>query len=165
MGDNVTSRGAPADGGEPSRGEPGAGVTARVLTGSPIDLPAAAASALDARLRDGEVRSVPEADDAAVRAALDRAAKAGCRHLILSDGDPLERSEILEWLKTARALGFRNVEARTAGRVLAQPRAAATLRAAGLSSATVLLAGASAEEHDWVVGREGAFAIALRGLR
>lgn len=105
------------------------------------------------------------ADDTEVRGCIDAARAAGVTALTLTGGEVLARPEALDWLHAASEAGFRAVEVRTSGRLLAMPAAAERVVAAGATHVGVELLGGDAATHDLLAGQPGAFSRAIRALR
>lgn len=90
---------------------------------------------------------------------------AGVTHLDLDGGEPTLHPNLLDALRLARELGYREVNVTSNGRRLADRQAAADLLATGVGSVLVSLHGADADVHDAVTGAPGAFDETLAGLR
>jgi len=93
------------------------------------------------------------------------AARHGIRDIDFSGGEPTVVRELPEWIAEARRLGFRRVCIITNGIRTADRSYIASLAGAGLDEVLVSVQGATAEEHDGLVGVRGAFSKVLRTLR
>lgn len=111
----------------------------------------------------GDLRErVADAPTDAVRAAL--RAHPG-EAVWLAGGEVSVRPDLPALVRAAREAGFRRVGIQTNGRILAAPGAAAALRQAGLTDATVAIHAPEAGMHDWLAGEPGAFRQATLGAR
>jgi len=95
-------------------------------------------------------------------ALIDDLAGFGVPVILFSGGEPLLRPDILELIEHARARGVRAVLS-TNG-TLITPESAVRLKAAGVAYVGVSLDGMR-ETHDGFRGVEGAFDLAMRGIR
>lgn len=105
---------------------------------------------------------------AAMDPALEKPENAGFSRgdsAVLVGGEPLLDGALLQWLQALGDAGAARVQAWTDGRLLARRDVVPRLREAGLSHVGVVLCGAEAAAHDFVVGVPGHFDAALRGLR
>ncbi len=109
--------------------------------------------------------AAPAADDAAIRKTIERAHAAGASALTFTGGEVLARPEALDWLHAARSAGFRAVEVRSDGWLLAGAGAAERVVAAGASHIGIELLAGDAVAHDHLAAEPGSFARALRALR
>ncbi len=105
------------------------------------------------------------ADDDAVRHAIGQARTAGATAITLTGGEVLARPQALDWLHAARSAGFRAVEVRTDGWLLAGAGAARRVVDAGATHVGVELLAHDGAAHDHLANEQGAFARALRALR
>ncbi len=80
--------------------------------------------------------------------------------IILTGGEPMERSDIYELIRYGRGLGLQMVMA-TCGYAI-DDAAIAGLKEAGISALSISLDGACAETHDTFRQTEGAFDLAVR---
>lgn len=110
---------------------------------------------------DGRLR-IADATTEAVRAAL--RAHPG-EAVWLAGGEVTARADLPALVRAAREAGFRRVGIQTNGRIVAAPGAAAALRQAGLTDATVAIHAPEAGMHDWLTGEPGAFRQATVGVR
>ena len=99
-----------------------------------------------------------------VRADLARYREEGFDHLTFLGGEPTIRKDIVELVRTARRLGYRNVFLTTNGRRLGDRRFLRRLLRAGLTDVCVSLHGPDAETHDGLTRRAGSFAQAEKAL-
>ena len=106
---------------------------------------------------------VPPASDAEVAQAM-LALRKGATLRLLGD-DVLLWPGLPSLVGKARAAGAAHVTVQTTALPLLRPGVAAAVKAMGVSGLLVPLFGADAEGHDHLVGRPGAFAATLRGLR
>ncbi len=90
---------------------------------------------------------------------------AGTTHLDLDGGEPTLHPHLLDALRLARDLGYREINLTTNGRRLAGRQAVIDLLATGVGSLLVSLHGPTAEVHDAITGAPGAFDETLAGLR
>ena len=108
--------------------------------------------------------SAGELTTAEARCLLDQLAEVRAfRMLAFTGGEPLLRSDLLDLLAYAQALGFTNTMATNA--TLVDDALARRLRACGVVIAAVSLDGLDAATHDYVRNQPGAFEAALRGMR
>ncbi|HOU54785.1 MAG TPA: radical SAM protein [Myxococcota bacterium] len=91
--------------------------------------------------------------------------EAGIEHLDIDGGEPTLHPHLLEALRLARDLGYREINVTTNGRRLADPAVARALLDAGVTSVLVSLHGDVPEVHDGITGRPGSFRETLAGLR
>jgi radical SAM protein with 4Fe4S-binding SPASM domain len=100
-----------------------------------------------------------------VGTVIDRiAGEAFCPSLSFSGGEPTLRADLVELIRHAKARKLR-VNLITNGIRCAEPGYAEQLADAGLDSAQVSLEGGSADVHDVIVARPGAFAATTAGVR
>jgi hypothetical protein len=99
-----------------------------------------------------------------VEAAIDAAAAAGARKVVLSGGEPTLSKGLLRIVKHAKARGL-VVSLTTNGRVLQTERHVEMLKAAGLDEIAVSVHAGRRSTHDVLVGREGAWVESLQALR
>ncbi len=88
----------------------------------------------------------------------------GYTHLRLAAIEPLEHPDIVEILQKARERGFLEIEVWSHGGPLSHMPLARRIVDAGLTLLDVPVFGPSAEIHDKIAGREGAFEETRRGL-
>lgn len=115
---------------------------------------------LDSPAQDGSV--VPEEE---VRLRIAEGRKRGAQRLILSGGEPTIHPKYLDFIKYGSDLGYTWIQTVTNGRMFCYARFAQQAVQNGLREATFSLHGHTSELHDRLVGRKGAFAQALAGLR
>jgi len=89
----------------------------------------------------------------------------GIEHLDIDGGEPTLHPHLLDALRLARELGYREVNVTTNGRRLADPEAARALLDTGVTSVLVSLHGDVPEVHDMITNRPGSFQETLEGLR
>lgn len=97
-----------------------------------------------------------------VERMLEIARSYGMRDIDFSGGEPTIRRDLPRWLARAKDLGFRRICAITNGIRAADRAYLARLAGAGLNEILVSIHGASAAEHDALVGKTGAFERARR---
>jgi cyclic pyranopterin phosphate synthase len=99
-----------------------------------------------------------------VKADLLRYRRAGYNHVTFLGGEPTIRKDLVELVKLARMLGFRNVFVTTNGRRIADRAFLRTLLQAGLTDVCVSVHGPDAATHDALTRRAGSFAQAAAAL-
>ena len=112
-----------------------------------------------------ETRVEPSDDE--VRALISQAteqASEGSGVVVFAGGEVTLRSELTDWVELAREQGARRVLIQTNGRMLAYPRTAKRLVAAGADVFAVALHGHIAPLHDWLTQVPGSFDQALKGI-
>ena len=114
---------------------------------------------LDADALDGKCESL-----ASVRAVLEAGLKEGCRRVVLSGGEPTLHPDFVRIVGLARELGYTHIQAITNGRLLCYRKFFTQAFKAGLSEITFSVHGATAAQHDLLVGVPGAFAQTLLGI-
>ncbi len=114
-----------------------------------------------------DVRSLglPDRTTAQAMEALRAGRRAGCRAVVFLRGEATLRSDLVDLVRQARALGFEHVQLQTNGRRLAHPAYARALAAAGLETVEISLYGPEASVHDAVARVEGAFEQSVAGIR
>ncbi len=95
-------------------------------------------------------------------ALLEEVAAAGTKLVILSGGESLMRSDVLDLARFGKSLGLRMTLATNGS--LITPGIAQGMKEAGISRVSVSLDGVTADMHDRFRGRNGAFELALRGI-
>jgi pyruvate-formate lyase-activating enzyme len=98
---------------------------------------------------------------AEIRAGRER----GATRLLLSGGEPTIHPAFIEFVEYGKRAGYGWVQVVTNGRMFAYDGFVQRAAAAGLSEVTVSMHGHTAELHDRLVGVQGAFDQALRGLQ
>ena len=106
---------------------------------------------------------LPPAAEAAIRAAIDDAGRAGAV-LVLSGGEPTLNSHLVEYVERAKRQGVRKVELQTNAIRLADPMLTRRLAEAGLDGAMVSLHGSTAEMSDAITAAPGTFVSTVRGI-
>jgi MoaA/NifB/PqqE/SkfB family radical SAM enzyme len=106
---------------------------------------------------------LPSAPEAAVRAAIEAAAREGAV-VVLSGGEPTLNPRLVEYVRLANRLGASSVELQTNGTRLAHDGLAAALADAGLHGAMISLHGSTAAVSDAVTGAPGTFVATVRGI-
>lgn len=99
-----------------------------------------------------------------VKADLLRYRRAGYNHVTFLGGEPTIRKDILELVKLARMLGYRNVFLTTNGRRLGDREFLRALLKAGLTDVCVSVHGPDPATHDALTQRPGSFAQAEAAL-
>lgn len=115
---------------------------------------------LDSGAQDG--RMAPEDE---VRERIQEGRRAGAKRLILSGGEPTIHPKYLDFIRLGSELGYTWIQTVTNGRMFRYARFAEEAVRRGLREATFSMHGHSADLHDLLVGREGAFVQALAGLK
>jgi len=110
-------------------------------------------------------RSQNKVSRSGLRAAMERARFLGGRELFLSGGEPTLREDLSEIALEARELGFERIGLVTNAHGLTNEKRAKRLLDAGIDRFVVDLFGPSAEVHDAVARRKGAFKFTLGGIR
>jgi pyruvate-formate lyase-activating enzyme len=106
---------------------------------------------------------LPPAAEAAVRAAIERAARERSV-VVLSGGEPTLNPRLVDYVQLAKRLGAASVELQTNGTRLAHAGLAAALAEAGLDGAMISLHGSTAAISDAVTAAPGTFVATLSGI-
>lgn len=106
---------------------------------------------------------LPQAPEAAVRAAIEAAAREHAV-VILSGGEPTLNPRLVEYVRLASELGASSVELQSNATRLARDGLAGALADAGLAGAMISLHGSTAAISDAVTGAPGTFEATLRGV-
>jgi MoaA/NifB/PqqE/SkfB family radical SAM enzyme len=106
---------------------------------------------------------LPPPDEAAVRAAIERAGAEGAA-LVLSGGEPTLNPRLVEYVRLAKRVGVPAVELQTNATRLADHGLARALADAGLDRAMVSLHGSTDVLSDAITGAPGTFASTVRGI-
>lgn len=106
---------------------------------------------------------LPSAPEAAVRAAIETAAREHAV-VVLSGGEPTLNPRLVEYVDLASRLGAASVELQSNATRLGTGGLAAALAEAGLQGAMISLHGATAEVSDAVTGAPGTFVATLTGI-
>ncbi len=114
---------------------------------------------LDAEIVGEKIRPAAE-----IRADIDEGRRDGCERLILSGGEPTLHPAYLDLVAYGAGQGYAWVQTVTNGRMFSYRSFAARAVRAGLCEATFSMHGHEAKLHDRLVGVEGAFKQALRGM-
>lgn len=114
---------------------------------------------LDADALDGSIRPF---DD--VAAELDRLAREGADHVVLSGGEPTRSPHLLKLVRHAKDLGL-TVSLTTNGQLLAAARPCELLAKAGLDEVRISLHSGVRSIHDELVGHHGAWVRSLAAMR
>ncbi len=93
---------------------------------------------------------------------LEEVAAAGTKLLILSGGESLMRSDVLDLARFGTSKGLRMTLATNGS--LITPELAQGMKDAGIARVSVSLDGVTADMHDRFRGRDGAFELALKGI-
>lgn len=101
----------------------------------------------------------------AIKAEIVQGRREGAERLILSGGEPTTHPRFPAFVRLGKRAGYRWVQTVSNGRMLSYPRFLAEIIAAGLDEVTVSMHGHEASLHDELVGVEGAFDQAARGIR
>ncbi|MBM4396611.1 MAG: radical SAM protein [Deltaproteobacteria bacterium] len=115
---------------------------------------------LDSGAHDGH--AIPEDQ---VRARIVQGRADGAQRLILSGGEPTIHPRFLDLVAFGRESGYDWIQTITNGRMMGYRRFADTAAANGLREATFSMHAHRADLYDRLVGVEGAFPQAIRGLR
>lgn len=100
-----------------------------------------------------------------ILAAIDALAARNTDHLVLSGGEPTMHPDLPAFLRRARELGFRTIEAQTNGVLAANPAYARTLAEAGLTKVTVSLHSIDPEHSDKITRLPGAFGKTIQAMQ
>ena len=84
--------------------------------------------------------------------------------VLFTCGEPTLRPELVEWIKKAQVLGYKNIELVTNGRRLAYRRLAEELVSAGLTAVTLSLHCHLEEVHDFLTQARGSCAQTQKAL-
>ncbi len=110
-------------------------------------------------------RLVRDAAEADVRRYLDTHYAAGVRLVDFDGGEPTLHPGHLRLIRHARALGYREINLTTNGRLLSYDTAAARLLRSGLTNLLISLHGPDAAAHEGLTAAPGSFAQTLGGIR
>ena len=99
-----------------------------------------------------------------VRADLVRYRQEGFDHVTFLGGEPTIRKDIVQLVRYARRLGYRNVFITSNGRMMSDRRFLRTLLRAGLTDVCISLHGPDAATHDRLTQRPGSFEQAEKSL-
>ncbi len=97
------------------------------------------------------------------RALLRELGSAGTKLVILSGGESLMRPDVFDLARFGTGLGMRMTLASNGS--LVTPEVAVRIKESGIVRVSVSLDGVTPEMHDRFRGRDGAFVLALRGIR
>lgn len=97
-----------------------------------------------------------------LKKVLDQLAHEGCLFLLLTGGEPFLRKDLMEVLDYATAKGFL-VMLKTTG-ALMTPQAARAIQGYGVSEVHISMLGSTADVHDSLMRRQGAFAKAISAV-
>lgn len=111
-------------------------------------------------LADMNVELTPEK----IHAAIVQSRARGSKRLIITGGEPTLSPRLLEYVAAARAQGFDQIELQTNAVLLDKPGLAASLRAAGLTSAQVSLHGPDSALSDALTAAPGTHRRTLGGI-
>lgn len=100
-----------------------------------------------------------------IKAEIVQGRREGAERLILSGGEPTTHPRFPAFVRLGKRAGYRWVQTVSNGRMLSYPKFLAEIIAAGLDEVTVSMHGHEASLHDALVGVEGAFDQAARGIR
>ncbi len=96
-------------------------------------------------------------------ALLEELSKGGTRLVILSGGEALARNDVFELATYGTSLGLRMTLATNGS--LVTPEVALKMKESGIARVSVSLDGVTSDIHDTFRGLQGAFDMALRGIR
>lgn len=100
-----------------------------------------------------------------IRSRLERALFLGARELFLGGGEPTLRGDLYEVVAEAREMGFSRVVLVSNAHGLANPTRVERLSEAGVDGLAVDLFAPTADLHDGVARMQGAFTLAMTGIR
>ena len=106
----------------------------------------------------------PDRSAKTVTAELKKAYLSGVRSVVFTGGEPSLHPSILDFIRTARKIGFKSVQLQTNGRTLAYPDFCRALLRAGLTEMGPSLHGACAATHDALTGAKGSFTQTVAGI-
>lgn len=89
----------------------------------------------------------------------------GSDYLELTGGEPTIRPDIIDLIKFAKLLRFKNIALATNGRFFSYPEFAQTIIQAGLTDLVFSIQGHNAELHDALTGVRGSFAQLKQGVK
>jgi MoaA/NifB/PqqE/SkfB family radical SAM enzyme len=114
-----------------------------------------------------DILNRPELDpsDAQLLATLEETRAQGCTTLSFTGGEPTVHPRFAEFCRRGKALGFEAITINTNGIQFKRRAWTEEVLAAGLSSVDVSVHGHTAELHDALVERPGAFEALSRGMR
>jgi MoaA/NifB/PqqE/SkfB family radical SAM enzyme len=93
------------------------------------------------------------------------AARATCRGVVLTGGEPTLHRQIVALAQLARRLGFDPIQLQTNGRMLAYREVVDVLRRAGVTEFSPSLHGSTAAVHDGLTRAPGSFVETVAGIR
>jgi len=108
-------------------------------------------------------RTVPDIALDELEREVDKMAREGIRHLVISGGEPTMNPRLLDYVRLAKAAGVRGIELQTNATRLDGALAGALVEA-GVEQVTVSLHASTAEVSDTITGAPGTFVQTLRGL-
>jgi MoaA/NifB/PqqE/SkfB family radical SAM enzyme len=115
---------------------------------------------LDSEIHDGS--RIPEGE---IRGRIIDGRRRGATRLILSGGEPTIHPGFTDFVRLGRDLGYEKVQVITNGRMFSYTGFLGKCVEAGLGEITFSIHGPDASIHDRLVGVEGAFEQAMKGLR
>jgi len=121
------------------------------------------ASCLSCHCTAGACDQTPSREE--IRGEMERARFLGGRDLLLGGGEPTLRLDLHEIVREARDMGFSRVVLVSNAHGLANRARVERLDAAGVAGLSVDLFGPSASVHDPVARMQGAFPLAMAGIR
>ena len=115
---------------------------------------------------DGRIEGAPPAPPSwdEIRDTIDQGRAAGLRELAITVAEPTLSPNLVPAIRHARSIGFDRVTINTNGRLLGRGRLVEDLVEAGLTTLMLSVHGPSAEVHDPLVRRPGAFVQVEAGL-
>ncbi len=106
----------------------------------------------------------PDRSASTVTAELKKAYRDGVRGVVFTGGEPSLHHAILDFLRTAKKIGFKSIQLQTNGRTLAYPGFCRELTEAGVTELGPSLHGAKAATHDALTGAKGSFTQSVAGI-
>ncbi|MDD5629995.1 MAG: radical SAM protein [Elusimicrobia bacterium] len=114
----------------------------------------------------GDKREKLPAQPAAVlRRALAEGRRSGATGVVFTGGEPSLHEGLLDAVRRARGLGYRDIQIQTNGRTLCYAGLVKKLVAAGVNEFSPALHGSRPEVHDFLTGAPGSFLQTAAGIR
>lgn len=97
--------------------------------------------------------------------SLKKAFKKGKEEVVFTGGEPCMHPNFLKLVKTARSIGFKEVQIQTNGRMLAYEDFCLRVIQAGATQFSPALHGSNAKTHDYLTCAKGSFDQTIKGIK